>query len=233
MNNIIFKNGIATVAVFKYNPYHDSRGRFSSSNGAASFSLAGGRAGKMAIEREKEKAKVKSEQGSNDSWIKSLSPEEKQAIIRYQSNNLEFNEFLRTGNKFSEFGPQATPKEYRHLDEAISRSRINADTTLYRGTSTAMFKNHSVKGSIGKVISDKGYMSTSTQRNSAEMYAEDVLLKINAPKGTKGAKISGLDAKFKENHEILLPRNTSYKILSVKEIKGNTGVSYEVEAEIV
>lgn len=47
------------VILEKFNPYHDSKGRFSSANGAASFTYAPGKskAHDMAIAREKERAK--------------------------------------------------------------------------------------------------------------------------------------------------------------------------------
>lgn len=57
---MIFKKANGETVVFrKFNPYHDARGRFSTSNGAASFTYAPGksRAHDLAIQRAKKKAK--------------------------------------------------------------------------------------------------------------------------------------------------------------------------------
>lgn len=227
--------------VHKFNPYHDARGRFASADSAATFTYKPGAsaAHDRAIAREKERhgaaetpktttdkpKELKTEKDYDEfashykGWEKSLTTEEKNAVARYQSESFGFNEKLRHGSYDGGYGgDQATDKEYAALDAALSKSTIHQSVTVHRAISDADALGDLNK-LVGKTITDKGYASTSLSRSAAEDYGEGIICKINVPKGSKAAYISNItDSKgkdFTDNREILLPRDSHFKVKSV------------------
>lgn len=236
----------ATIAktfsdILKFNPYHDSRGRFAQASSAATFTYKPGAsaAHDNAIAREKERhsataapkttsnkpKELKTDKEYDEfashykEWEKSLSEEEKAAVGRYQNESFGFNEKLRHGSYDGGYGgEQATDKEYAALDAALSKSTIHQSVVVHRAISDADALGDLNK-LVGKTITDKGYASTSLSRSAAEDYGEGIICKINVPKGSKAAYISNVtDSKgkdFSDNREILLPRDSHYKVKAV------------------
>ena len=227
--------------VLKFNPYHDARGRFASADSAATFTYKPGAsaAHDRAIAREKERhgaaetpkttadkpKELKTEKDYDEfashykGWEKSLTAEEKDAVARYQTESFGFNEKLRHGSYDGGYGgDQATDKEYAALDAALSKSTIHQSVTVHRAISDADALGDLNK-LVGKTITDKGYASTSLSRSAAEDYGEGIICKINVPKGSKAAYISNItDSRGKDfsgNREILLPRDSHFKVKSV------------------
>lgn len=253
--------------ILKFNPYHDRHGRFASANSYATFTYIPGKskAHDLAIAREKERHASIGDRDKKETHYRKLNTEEefdefashyqkfegeltakeKRVIGRYQTESFAFNQKLRGADPadYDEevFGKQATKQEYRTLDAALEKSTIHENITVYRAIAdTEALGDLSVIR--GKIITDNGYASTSLNRKAAEMYGNGIICKINIPKGSKGAYISGikddLGNDFKSNREILLPRNSAYRISSVKEINSSKRSlfqekHYEVEMDYV
>lgn len=115
----------------------------------------------------------------------------------------------------------------REIDQAIIAGKLAKATTLHRGTSlqalglTALPK-------VGDVIKDKAYLSTSTRRDIAEGFHQDLMLQIHARRGARGADVSHLTGGGEA--EVLLPRNQPLKVKSrTMDAQGRTVVVAEAQ----
>lgn len=138
------------------------------------------------------------------------------------SGYASINAALRHGEGGSTHIKNAT----KHIDEYLKNAELPEDTTLYRG----------VKGEYAKILKsillegtkfvDKGFVSTSVRKEISEGFSHGLLFKINAPKGTKGAAIGSYSGHHGE-HEVLLPRNTVFKVKSYDPHSGHVEVDVE------
>jgi hypothetical protein len=72
---------------------------------------------------------------------------------------------------------------------------------------------------------DKGYSSTTLNREFAETFADGWLITVENPAGTKGVMIDGLfDYPGVKEQEWLLPRGTDFEVISVDAIDKNMTV---------
>jgi hypothetical protein len=148
-------------------------------------------------------------------FMNALSKAEYDAIGSYKGYGYkQVNASLRAGKP----GGKVT----KALDTALEKGSLGSDTKLYRS-----FHFPADRG-VGDVFSDKAFMSTSRKRDVAGRFettgGKRSLVRINAPKGTKGAHLPG-----QNEEEFLLPRNTRLRITGDK-IEGGVRV---LDAEIV
>lgn len=106
----------------------------------------------------------------------------------------------------------------RSLDKVIDQDMLKENTTLYRGTSF----EHFIDCKIGDTISFPVYTSTTLSRKVSDFFVkfadEPTLLEIEAEKGTKGYYVgANTSNKSGDEEEFLLPRETIFKILDIKE----------------
>lgn len=125
------------------------------------------------------------------------------------------------------------------LDSAINKAiPTQEDIILHRGTiiqSFAGFENitkvskEQILNLEDKIIRDRAFVSTSKLK--AEEQGRDVIMSINIPKGFKGA----LDIenyatpKYKYQKEVLLKRNTSFYVKSIRYNQDNKKYYFDVE----
>ena len=124
------------------------------------------------------------------------------------------------------------------IDKAMNP--LEENTILHRGTLLpgidAIVNQFGIDGAVGKVIDDKGYISTSYDKSVGDefrkMYGGDNLtqLRIRAPKGTKGVYMNPNSESHGYQREFLLARNTSLRIVSIQK---NAAGYYDIEAEAV
>jgi hypothetical protein len=162
-------------------------------------------------------------------WKKSLTPEEHHYIRTYTGQSYDpINKALRD--------PKTGPKEgssplIKELDRAINRSSLKENTTVYRGISDLSKLGIDPSKAVGTTIKDPAYMSVSLNDKIAKKYAGDsgAILKISAPKGSKGASMGGI-SRYPKEHEVLFSRGTGIKITKItKQADGR----HLVEAELV
>jgi hypothetical protein len=115
--------------------------------------------------------------------------------------------------------------DIQNIDIALNSSIIPENVIAYRGY--GLEGNIDFECSVGHVITEKAYESTSLSYSSALHFANKVansenkvIAKIYIPKGKKGAFMEGISNIKEDGNEILLPRNTKYEVLSVKYING-------------
>lgn len=110
----------------------------------------------------------------------------------------EFNGGIRDG--------KLDRKEIPYMDKWTKLFFLKKDTTLWRGTDERYYRNLSV----GDTFTDKGYCSTTTRREVADVFDKGVVFRINAKKGTKFG-LGTISLK-----EYTLPRNTTFRVTSKK-----------------
>ena len=163
---------------------------------------------------------------------KVATPDQLKALVRYsQQYSRVLNEKLRTDSALT--GEDAVV--IRELDTLLEKTRLQKDLTLYRSVHADLaFKNPAgekinPEESIGLVLSDKAFQSTSVKPKVAEDWAGDVLMEIVVPKGTNGATVKGLTPR---EAEILLPRHTKLEVLEVSPITEG-GKKWHIKARVL
>lgn len=153
-----------------------------------------------------------------------LSNNEKAAIQVYKGRGkgpeyIAINNGLRTGTLASE-----AKKSVANIDSALKKSRVPEHITAYRGFSApAMIRNWDRV--TGTIIQDKAYVSTSLSRFIASGYAKQgapagqVIAEIRISKGTNALWLEGAGTSY-QDFELLLPRNTKFRVVETKQWRG-------------
>lgn len=157
-------------------------------------------------------------------FFKSLTPDEKFVLTRYSDRNgsLRLNRVLETGSPVS--SPELT-EMVTHLDSLFGKQQDGSQRALYRGVERFP-DSWDGKLTEGSIVDSLGYMSTTLNPHKAfEFSGKDnvVLMEIKS--------VQGVPVLVHENEfEILLPRNQSYRVMSVKE--NLTVNSYEPDYDV-
>jgi hypothetical protein len=154
-----------------------------------------------------------------------LSADEKRAIDQYGSDSLTLNSYLRGKPVENDTAEYDISDHIEHdLDGAVAKYSLPGKTLLYRGATISLPDD-----SVGKVISDKAFVSTSFSKSEAMRFVKSVyelrgakgskkvLFRITAPGGTHGALIG--NSSF-DSAEFLLPRSSSFRITGQSKLKG-------------
>lgn len=142
-------------------------------------------------------------------WKEGLSDAEQEALWRYQGSVYDrINGTLRSGKRAT-----GRLKEVIDLgDSAIAKGIVRENVTVYRGFSNPDIVKNWTRLE-GKIITDKGFTSTSLYKDTAEYFrrqSKGVLAEIRVPEGARGAWIGALgDA---SEGEFLLPRGSKFKV---------------------
>jgi len=150
----------------------------------------------------------------------SLSVEQVASIKDYTASSYrQVNGHLRGGQP-------ATPEvlaQIAKIDSVLDSASLPQAMTVYRGAGSLQAKEFSAKGlRKGSVITDAGFLSTSTNRAVASNFAgasrSSILMEIRAPKGVKALNISHFSDSPGEN-EVLFARSTRMKVVSFNSSK--------------
>lgn len=189
-------------------------------------------------------------------WLESLNKKEKDALHNYHSVGSHIsmgfnviNPYLR-GEGLYEVSKKELKGTISSLDSAIEKFKIKKDTTVYRGFIVPydlVEKDGDYSSWEGKIIQDKGFISTSIdpsvavsfllQGNTEKARKFNTMFKLELPKGTKAAPIAVSDTGYAEGPtcgELLLKRGTSFLIKRVERVEiENQPPSTIFHAEIV
>lgn len=155
-------------------------------------------------------------------WNESLDPKEFKAIEKYADHHFEaINGALRKDNPG---GRQAST--IKALDSAMDRTALPEDVTVFRGVRPGKLAEDL---KVGDTVEDKAYLSTSFHRAVAEKFAHGAMLEVRVPKGSKGIPMDAVfDGGSRGEHELMLPRGSSLKVLSVRQTGGKRHIVAEV-----
>jgi hypothetical protein len=149
---------------------------------------------------------------------------------------MDINNFLRQRNGMSVSDmTESERKRLSLIDSAMGKSELPKDQVLYRSVdASAVFDKDALKkirwgeysdedlqGFVGKTITDKGFMSTTTNKEIAFGWGDftgsesPIVLQLDTPSGTHGIDLRKFDIEGEEQKEILLDRGLSYEITSI------------------
>lgn len=157
----------------------------------------------------------------NPHWAQSLSPAEKAAIEGYAGEHFEtVNRMMRTGHAPADHEAYVQAHQvWQEGKKALAKASLPEDLVVYRGIRDvhAALGLKPGKDLVGVTIKDKAFLSTSLSAISAASFArgpEAAILRIVAPKGSRGASVAGLTS-FGSEREILFHPGSKMKITRV------------------
>ncbi|MBK8397444.1 MAG: hypothetical protein IPL26_19695 [Leptospiraceae bacterium] len=182
---------------------------------------------------------TKAAKGLTDKWAaKSLynnfSLTEKDALLSWQSGYYSSIVSYLEGEKIVRTPGQIKTLESRiqFIDEAISKSVIPIDLRVMSGVENFGSLSEDLKSvPLGEIIDLTNYTATSLSENIAKSFAKSskLVLEIILPKGSKGVYMNNVSKLKPHEKEILLPRNTTYKVIDKYEKNGFTYIKLEIK----
>lgn len=159
--------------------------------------------------------------------MSNLTGEEKTVIDQYSATDYKRINAEARGLTRPDADPDRTATARRQaaiLDAAIAKASLAKDVTLYRGVRLSDFGG---SVSVGSTLSDKGFFSTSHDRNVATIsFAGDAVLKINAKKGTHAVDVTHVAGG--NEREVLFGRNAKMRVTGVKIVGGKTEITVDM-----
>lgn len=126
-----------------------------------------------------------------------------------------------------DFMDKGSLEQVRTLDAVIAKNQLQEDMWLYRKVSPYWLSREGMEYEVGNVLNEFGFTSTSAVEGANIMRkGKDVLFEIHAPKGTHAY----ITENVKES-EVILPRNTKFKVAEITERDGVKVVRLEVVNE--
>lgn len=155
-------------------------------------------------------------------WASKLEPGEVAALKAYQSSNYKDGYLAINGGLRRPPPPEHLTKTITDLDAAIGKATVPETVEVYRGITRPL------PFSKGDVFTDKGFLSTSGAKGTAGAFSEKegALMHIRVPKGANAAWVDAVNDGGER--ELLLPRGSKFKVLSVKTEGGRRKVELEL-----
>ena len=147
--------------------------------------------------------------------------EHREAINNYTDDSTDLNEHLWETHKGARMkgGPAYSEldKETKHMDAALNHHKTPHPITVYSGTKMDPTLH---ADPVSGIVNHPAYLSTSLDKNIAKGFArshadssDNHILKIDIPKGHKGAYVAHIGGMSKEK-EFILPRGLNMRIKS-------------------
>ena len=157
---------------------------------------------------------IKEYEKASNSFLKTLTRNERKALGKYfVSGYDEINRFLSGEPKQN----TKLEEKIKNMDSAIAKYNLEDDIIVYRGTDRKYYEDLNE----GDIIQEKVYHSTSLSQEVAEQFVIDrknpsdgILVEIRVPKGSNVLYI-GNNGSFEFEQEMLIGRNTKYKVLEI------------------
>jgi hypothetical protein len=220
--------------VEKYNRNHDARGRFAATSGGSMSGAAGGEAvfDPNDVPLPPEDMAVNIPMAPEGQYA--VTSGEAKALADYVGPEYAFiNAYSRNAS-----GPDKEHYEQKAklIDSLIAKQPpLKGEEIVYRGMNPPKdLAKQLVKGAI---IEDKGFMSTTVDREIAKNFGSTTIT-IRVPKGARMVKVqdyvSGTTAE--NERESILPRGTKLKITNVHQTAGGLfgmGKKLSIEARVI
>lgn len=177
-------------------------------------------------------------------WAENLTDSERNELEGYARQDYkEINNYLRNqdGN-----GNEKFDKKIQHISEALNKKTIPENITVYRWCGMPEFGykigdplpplNDFEEKFLNTIKEDKGYLSTSLSSERLSAFApRKFILRLQVPKGSKGAYLSALGG-FASEKEVLLEKGSAYHIDKITEVSLSgiqKGTRYIVDATLL
>lgn len=155
-------------------------------------------------------------------WQNVLTDEERSGVVNYTSYwYSDINTDLREGRRSDANvlnminGATSGLAKFQTADDVITFQGANLHWTvnLLGGTEAQMSDARFLRSRIGKIVTDKGFMSSGTHMDSS--WVADVTYKIYVHKGVKGMYVDPVSANRGE-YEFLFNRDTSFIVHEIR-----------------
>lgn len=168
--------------------------------------------------------------GSGGDFKSPLSRAEKNAL-----ENMSGNYFALINARLRGIEKSLSPilrNTLKNAESALSKASLSRSRLLFRGVSSSSLHAQVVAGTLkkGSILTEKGFMSTSEKYGVARNFAgksNAVIFRIQAPKGSKGAKLGGLSNISHGSHnlerEVMFQRGSKLRVVK-SQMKGNVAV---------
>lgn len=160
-------------------------------------------------------------------FFQNLNSEQKEAVNNYTSSGYKsMNKHLRSGEPISPEGQAYI----NNLQSALSNSRLRTGVTVYRGVDSDALPNGgniSDDDLVGKVMIDRGFMSTTFSMDTAREFSRENIFVIDAPAGAQGAYMGEMSSVPWED-ELLFNSNSILKIQNVEHDEGGTRIIHMI-----
>jgi len=162
--------------------------------------------------------------------------EQRQAIMEYTremgyGDSNMVNGYLNGEKQLSDSAKLIVEKRIKALDSCITQ-QVNKDFYAYRGVP--------IRGEdlqVGKIIENKGYTSASINKYDASTFstAKGTTIKLRVKAGTKALYIGEHTSNFRNEHELLIQRGKSIRIIKSEKLFDKSGdfINYEIEGELI
>lgn len=159
-----------------------------------------------------------------DDAFAAMTAEQKKSLLAYTGGSYNaMNERLRFGKNGLDDASIDKKADIASAAVMASSHDIPLGTTLSRRHEMSSKELEKLQNSVGKVVQDKGILSTSTDKN---FWSGDVHWHMVAGPGVKGLPAKNWSSSGKHEYEVLLPPNTRMLITGVtKNEYGQTTVS--------
>lgn len=157
---------------------------------------------------------IKEYEKASSSLLKTLTKNEIKSIRKYSLVDYKkINRFLSGETKQN----TKLEEKIKNIDSAIAKYNLEDDIIVYRGTERKYYEDLNED----EIIQEKVYYSTSLSQEVAEQFVIDrknpsdgILVEIRVPKGSDVLYI-GNNGSFELEQEMLIGRNTKYKVLEI------------------
>lgn len=159
-------------------------------------------------------------------WAEKLTKEQKNSIDVYTGESYKgINKQLRSG-VLGEYNSKITAS----MDSAIdSAPPFPYRAKMYRGVGPGLID----KLNEGDVFEDKAFVSTSINKSAADEFADDSMIEIIIPKGTKAISVDAIKegtAYYITENEYILSRNSKFRVIKKKRDKSGKNI---IQAELL
>lgn len=184
-------------------------------------------------------------------WIPNVSSAEKKEFVSYTDlGYFHLNAYLQEIKGQLSGKDIKMEKKIKRLDRAFSVSSVPDNIVVYRRSNESAFglekctliKDNKLNKQefskfknklLGKYQTDYTYMSTSILKDASESFSgRPILIRLKVPKGNHGAYLAPLSPSPWEM-EMLLPRNTTYKVNGISYVKNGNSNYILVDASII
>ncbi|MCU4733706.1 hypothetical protein OCE56_26075 [Bacillus cereus] len=174
-------------------------------------------------------------------WEKKLTESQRNALDGYARQDYkEINSYLRNQGGS---GNEKLDAQIKNISEALGQKPLPENITVYRWCGMPEFgyqindpfptlKDFEEKF-LDTIKEDKGYLSTSlSSERLAAFGSRRIILRLQVPKGSKGAYLSAIGG-FKNEKEILLDKDNKYHIDKITEVVIKGTKRYVVDATLL
>lgn len=149
------------------------------------------------------------------------------AITDYTGSSYKpMNKYLRNGVETDDHNKA----KIKNLTEAIDETSTQEAIVTYRGLGNSAYQSFLQQGGvksadslIGATITDKGFVSTSFLKTTADSFSgSNVVMEISVPKGAKALMPNG-KSQFDGEAEVILQRGAKFKITGTRTGNSQTG----------